>query len=65
MAFLDKLFCKHQWESHKKTTYNWEEKKVVHGTDFWFNPLVETIVYQETVEILICSKCGKITKIKY
>ncbi len=57
MGFFIRIFCKHKWKTHTKKYYQWEQK--VEGT---WNRL-ETI--SETVEILICEKCGKIHKINY
>jgi Fe2+ or Zn2+ uptake regulation protein len=48
-----KLFCLHKWKSYARTTYNWRSTWV-------YNQNVS-----ETVEILICTKCGKIKQIKY
>lgn len=62
---LEKLFCKHQWKTHVKETYSWEEMEVVEGTEHWIRPKFNTVEYSETVEILICEKCGKVHKINY
>lgn len=62
---IEKLFCSHSWETHVKETYEWAEKKVVPFTENWFRPQVQEFEFSETVEILICKKCGKIKKIKY
>jgi len=52
-----KWFCKHKWKTHTKKVYGWTQK--VEGT--WDR--TETV--SETTEILICEKCGKITKLEY
>jgi len=57
MGIFNRFFCRHKWVSHNKKEYRWKEK--VQGT--WDR--TETV--SETVEILICEKCGKIHKIKY
>lgn len=43
-------FCRHKWFSHAIKIYEWEENKEE---------------YSETIEILICEKCGKIHKLEY
>jgi Fe2+ or Zn2+ uptake regulation protein len=62
---LDKLFCKHQWKTHAKEIYSWEQTEIVEGTEHWIKPKFNTIEYGETVEVLICEKCGKVHKINY
>lgn len=62
---LDKLFCKHQWKTHAKETYSWEEMEVVKETEHWIRPKLNKVEYSETVEVLICEKCGKVHKINY
>lgn len=62
---LDKLFCKHEWKSHVKETYNWSTTELVKGTEHYFHPKLDVIENSETVEVLICQKCGKIHKITY
>ena len=57
MGFFIRMFCKHKWKTHTKKNYQWEQK--VEGTWDRFETL------SETVEVLICEKCGKIHKIKY
>jgi len=65
IQFLKKIFCSHTYTSHAKKEYNWNETNVIPETRYWNNPLTETNEYSTTVEVLICSKCGKIKKIKY
>lgn len=64
-TIFSKLFCKHKWTSHAKTTTNWTDTKIVNGTAHWWNPKTMEVVNHETTEVLICSECGKITKIIY
>lgn len=51
------IFCKHKFKTHAKKEYEWTEKI----PDTWdaFR------LVSETVEVLICEKCGKIKKIRY
>jgi hypothetical protein len=65
MSFLDKLFCKHEWITHAKRRYEWEENLMAKGTEYWAAPKWEKIVYSSTTEVLICKTCGKIKKIEY
>lgn len=60
-----KWFCKHEWDSHSKKEYTWDEETPVKGTEWWISPKYEKITYSQIVEILICKKCGKIKKIHY
>lgn len=65
MSLLKKLFCSHKWQTHTKEIHKWEQQDIVDGTANWFNPVLETQQYKETTEVLICTECGKIKKIKY
>lgn len=65
MGLLDKLLCKHQWKVHSKKEYEWDETRVVKGTEHWYHPQTETRHYSETLEVLICEKCGKVKKLIY
>ena len=47
----EKLFCTHKWISHAKNLY---PNNTINGNR-----------YDQTVEILICEKCGKIKQIMY
>jgi len=60
-----KLFCRHDWEVHATKTYEYEQEEIVPGTEYWFNPKTVVNGYEETVEVLICKKCGDIKIIKY
>lgn len=59
------LFCKHSYNSIAKEEYNWDEPQIVKGTEHWFTPKFEKHNISETVEILLCNKCGKTKKIRY
>lgn len=65
MDVFKKIFCFHNWFIHDKNVYKWKETEVVKDTKHWYKPMLETYDYEETVEILICKKCGKIEKIEY
>lgn len=65
LQIIKKLFCMHQWKTHAKETYEWTEKEVVEGTMLWPQPLIQDKSYQDTVEILICEKCGDVKKLSY
>lgn len=62
---FQKIICSHNWKTHSKDVYTWETANVVPKTEFWFRPLVNTRSHSRTVETLICTKCGKIEKIKH
>lgn len=62
---LSKLFCKHKWIAHAKCTQSWPDSRIIGKTEFSWNPETMTFIRIETTEILICSECGKITKIIY
>lgn len=54
-----KLFCLHEWESHKEKITNikkYSQDIIGNITDTGLNEKIIT-------EILICKKCGKITTI--
>jgi hypothetical protein len=57
MSIFATIFCKHKWKTHTKKVYEWYEK--IDGS--WD----KTQLVSETIEILICDKCGKLKKIKY
>lgn len=59
------LFCKHDWNVHSKEKYEWDETTAVKGTEHWYAPKWEHSHISETVEILICKKCGKVKKVVY
>ena len=48
---VDKLFCTHKWSSHAKNLY---PSTAINGNRM-----------EQTVEVLICEKCGKIKQIMY
>ena len=48
---VDKLFCTHKWSSHSKNLY---PSTAINGNRM-----------EQTVEVLICEKCGKIKQIMY
>ena len=48
---VDKLFCTHKWGSHAKNLY---PSTAINGNRM-----------EQTVEVLICEKCGKIKQINY
>lgn len=50
-SIVEKLFCTHQWVSHAKNLYS---STALNGNKA-----------EQTVEILICKKCGKIKQILY
>ncbi len=60
-----KLFCKHKWNTHSKKQYNWTETQIIKGTENWYYPKLEPQSMEETQEVLICEKCGKIHKLIY
>lgn len=62
---IDKLFCLHQWKTHTKEVYEWTESEIDVNSTYMLNPLINTFEYKETVEVLICEKCGKIKKVVY
>lgn len=49
---FEKWFCKHKWVTHAKKSYR--ITNAFSGSD-----------YGETEEVIICSECGKIKRIKY
>ena len=56
MKILEKLICKHKWDSHDK------QKREFY---YEFEPGVKTARRVYTREVLICDKCGKIKQIEY
>jgi hypothetical protein len=54
MSWIKRVLCSHKWKTHAKEHYSWHEK--IEGT--WND--YEKV--GETIEILICEKCGKIKK---
>lgn len=65
MSRLTAMFCNHKYKLHNKVTRQWEDKRLVDGTEMDYHPVIKTIQIIETTEILICEKCGDIKKIKY
>lgn len=59
------LFCRHNWKSHAKQKYVWNEYEIRKETRDWFNPIWDVVKYSEVREVLICKKCGKIKEITY
>lgn len=60
-----KLFCCHEWTTHAKNEYSWEERRLIPGTEHWINPQWEENTVESTTEIIICKKCGDIKTIEY
>jgi hypothetical protein len=65
IKLFEKILCKHDWKTHAKKVYNWDETKFVEGTENWYKPRYQKFEVSETVEILICKKCGKVHKVIY
>ena len=65
IKLFEKIFCKHDWKTHTKKVYEWSEVKAVEGTEHWYKPKWQQFEYSDTVEILICKKCGKVHKVSY
>lgn len=65
MQILDKILCKHDWKTHTKKVYKWTKREPLPGTEYWYNPIWQKIKYSETVEVLVCKKCGKVKKVFY
>lgn len=65
MSVFKKLFCCHKWTVHAKEEYEWDEMRVVKGTESWYYPKLESHTFSEVNEVLVCSECGKIKKITY
>lgn len=65
MGILKQMFCGHKWKGYAKREYRWEKKEVVEGTEGWAVPDFKVQLYSETVEVIVCEKCGKIKKIRY
>jgi len=63
--FLEKFFCKHDWKTHTKKEYRWVEAEIVEGTEYKVKPRYQIQSYSETIEVLICKKCGKIHTLNY
>lgn len=57
--------CSHRWKQHTKKEYEWEERSLARGTEYWIRPIIENNTVNETIEVLICEKCGKIKTVKY
>lgn len=51
IKMIEKLFCTHSWKSHAKNIYRFD--------------YLNNNKYEQTTEILICEKCGKIKQINY
>lgn len=64
-SIFKKWFCLHEWETHVKQTYTWDETKMIRGTEHWITPKWVNTTCSETIEILICKKCGKIHRLEY
>jgi len=62
---LTKIFCHHDWKTHRKTTQEINRNRVVEGTKDWYKPIFQSTTESKTTEILVCKECGKITKIEY
>lgn len=60
-----RLLCNHNWESFRKKKYAWCGKTIVTNTEHWHQPIIEETEQEETVEILVCKKCGKLKTIRY
>lgn len=58
-------FCKHKWKSHEKKVYEYDKFEVVPGSMLTWEKHVERVTYSNTVEIMICEKCGKIKELNY
>ncbi len=52
MSFFTTFFCDHKWKSHAK-----KEREEINAD--------KEVIYEYTMEVLICEHCGKIKKIKY
>jgi len=50
-SIIEKLFCTHSWKSHAKNIYRFD---CLNGNKS-----------EQTTEVLICEKCGKIKQISY
>lgn len=62
---FEKWFCKHKWKTHAKEKYEWSEVEIVKHTEWWMEPMQQTIPYSEVKEVLICESCGKVHLIEY
>ncbi len=65
MTLLPKFLCNHKWDVHAKEVRKWKEDEMAEGTEHWLVPKWREQSFSETVEILVCNKCGKIHKIEY
>lgn len=65
MGFFNEIFCKHKWKTHEKKLYEYKQREIVKGTEFWHRPLVQEQEYSDTTEVLMCEKCGKLKNIEY
>ncbi len=50
-TIIEKLFCTHSWKSHAKNLYP--------------SNSVNNNRFEQTTEVLICQKCGRIKQINY
>jgi len=62
---LPQLFCKHKYDFYAKKLYEYEETEILPDTKYWARPKFQTQQYSETVEVLICNKCGLVKRIEY
>jgi len=65
MRLFEKIFCLHKWKTHSKEVYEWQETEPIRGTLHWWKPMFQESTFEQTKEVLICDKCGKIKIISY